>query len=217
LRKFLQPSTTQPEILSFTSGLYIFGYLASIVSSMLLFDASTKFKLRILSPVYVSLLILLVMLGYWLWQKRAWMVVVVALFVFSLSAYDTSFAVAKLHKGGLGYASFQWYDSEAMAYLRKLPKDIRIYTNQPGPVYLYADRPSHVLPDLVDPVTNLPREGYAEGVKALRDDVSSGKAVLALFKFGAEPEDIQAIYIQLSQSLYLAHESRGNKIYSAFP
>ncbi len=221
LKKFLQPSSAQPEILSFTSGLYIFGYLASIISSMLLFDASTKFKLRILSPVYVSLLILLIMFGYWLWQKRVmiWssLVVIIALLVFALSAYDTSIAVAKLHKGGLGYASFQWYDSEAMAYLRELPKDTRIYTNQPGPVYLYADRPSYVLPDLVDPVTDLPREGYAEGVKALRDDVSSGNAVLALFKFGAEPEDIQAIYVQLSQDLYLAHESHGDKIYSAFP
>ncbi|MBI5945495.1 MAG: phospholipid carrier-dependent glycosyltransferase [Chloroflexi bacterium] len=221
LRKFFKPSTPQPEILSFANGLYIFGYFASIVSSMLLFDASTKFKLRILSPIYVALLILLVYFGHWLWQRRAmiWksLVVVFALLVFSLSTYDSSIVVEKLHKGGQGYASFVWYDSEAMAYLRKLPKDIRVYTNQPGPVYLYADRPSHVLPDLVDPVTNLPREGYAEGVSALQGDVSSGNAVLALFKFGSESEDVQSIYLQLSQGLYLAHQSHGDKIYTTFP
>ena len=61
LKKFFQPATDQPEILSFTNALYIFGYLASIVSSMLLFDASTKFKPRILAPVYVALLVLLVL------------------------------------------------------------------------------------------------------------------------------------------------------------
>jgi len=221
LKKFFQPAIEQLEILSFTNGLYIFGYLASIVSSMLLFDASTKFKLRILSPVYVALLILLVLFGHWLWQKRAmlWqgLVVFAAVLIFGLSLYDMAGAVTKLHKGGQGYASFQWYDSQAMDFLSQLPKDIRIYTNQPGPVYLYANRPSYVLPDRVDAVTDLPREGYQEGVAALQKDVLSGKAVLALFKFGSEAEDVQTIYIQLSNGLYLAHVSQGDKIYSAYP
>jgi hypothetical protein len=51
------------EVISFTTGLYIFAYLASIVASMTMFDAATKFKLRILSPVFVGLLILLVAFG----------------------------------------------------------------------------------------------------------------------------------------------------------
>ncbi len=221
LRKFFQPSTERPEVLSFTNGLYIFGYLASIISSMMLFDASTKFKLRILSPVYVALLILLVFLGFWLWQKRTilWrsFVVIAAFFILALSLYDTASVVAKLHKGGQGYASFQWYDSQAMDFLSKLPEGTRIYTNQPGPVYLYTDRPSYVLPDLVDPVTGLPREGYESGVNTLHEDVLSGKAVLALFKFGSEAEDVQTIYIQLSDGLFLAHDTHGDKIYTAFP
>jgi hypothetical protein len=221
VKKFLRPSTEQPEILSFTSGLYIFGYLASIVSSMLLFDASTKFKLRILSPVYVALLILLVFLGYWIWQKRTilWrsFIIIAAIFILVLSIYNMTGVVAKLHKGGQGYASFQWYDSGAMAFLGKLPEGTRIYTNQPGPVYLYTNRPSYVLPDLVDPVTGLPREGYAEGVVALHKDVLSGNAVLALFKFGSEDEDVQSVYIQLANGLNLAHDTHGDKIYTAFP
>jgi hypothetical protein len=221
LKKFFQPAKEHPEILSFTNGLYIFGYMASIISSMMLFDASTKFKLRILSPVYVSLLILLVLFGYWLWQKRAvfWrgLVIVAAIFIIALSIYDTFGVVEKLHKGGQGYASFQWYDSQAMDFISELPKDTRIYTNQPGPVYLYTDRPCYVLPDLIDPVTGLPRENYERGVSALQKDVLSGKAVLALFKFGAEAEDVQTIYIQLSNGLFLAHDTRGDEIYSAHP
>jgi hypothetical protein len=221
LKKFIQPATEQPEILSFTSGLYIFGYMASIVSSMLLFDASTKFKLRILSPVYVALLVLLVLLGNWLWQKRAtfWRILVAIIFILilGLSIFDSYGVVEKLHKGGQGYASFQWYDSLAMVFLRKLPEGTRIYTNQPGPVYLYTGRPSLVLPDLVDPVTDLPREGYAEGVAALQKDVLSGNAALALFKFGSEDENVQSIYSQLANGLYLALNSYGDKIYTAKP
>jgi hypothetical protein len=221
LGKFLRQSTGRPEILGFTSGLYIFGYLASIFSSMLLFDASTKFKLRILSPVYVSLLVLLVVLAHWLWQRRAiiWrgFAVLLVLTVLALSASETYGVVNQLRRGGQGYASFQWAESEAMAYLRRLPEGTRIYTNQPGPVYLYTDRPGFVLPDLVDAVTGLPREHYEEGVKVLRSEVLEGKAVLALFKFGAEAEDVQTIYLNLADGLYLVHQSRGDRIYSAPP
>jgi len=221
LKKFFQPATKPPEILSFTNGLYIFGYLASIISSMMLFDASTKFKLRILSPVYVALLILLVLLGHWVWQKRnilsRGIITLSAIVILALSAYDTSNFVTKLHKGGQGYASFKWYDSEAMDFLSQLPEGTRIYTNQPGPVYLYTNRPSYVLPDLVDAVTGLPRVGYDKGVQALQKDVLSGKAVLALFKFGAEGEDAQSVYLQLADGLYLAHNTHGDKIYTANP
>lgn len=221
LKKFVQPSTERPEILSFTNALYIFGYLASILSSMLLFDASTKFKLRINLPIYVSLLVLLVWFVFWLWQKRAvhWRVLaaVITISILALSVYDMSLAVAQLRKGGQGYASFVWFDSEAMASLRDLPEGIKIYSNQVGPVYLYTDRPGYVLPDLVDPVTGLPRAGYKEGVAALKQNVLSGNAVLALFKFGSESEDVQSIYLQLADGLYLAHDTHGDKIYTAFP
>ena len=221
LKKFLQPSTEIPEILSFTSALYIFGYLASIVSSMLLFDASTKFKLRINAPMYVSLLIMLVFFLHWLWQKRAiyWrgLAATITIFILVFSAYGMFDSVTQLRKGGQGYASFIWFDSEAMAFLRELPESAGIYSNQPGPVYLYTNRSGYVLPDLIDPVTGLPREGYEEGVAALKQDVLSGNSVLALFKFGSESEDVQSIYMQLADGLYLAHDTHGDKIYTAFP
>ena len=55
-----------------------------IFASMSFFDASTKFKPRILAPIYVSLLILLVVLGLWLWKKRREVVMVLVLLIFGL-------------------------------------------------------------------------------------------------------------------------------------
>jgi hypothetical protein len=221
LKKFFQPASELPEVLSFTNGLYIFGYLASIFATMLYFDAATKFKLRILSPVYVSLLLLLVLFLHWAWQNRSvvlrGLIALAVVALVALSAYDTSAFVTKLHKGGQGFASFKWYDSEAMAFLRELPAGTGIYTNQPGPVYLYTGRPAYVLPDRVDGVTGLPREGYIQGVQALHEDVLSGNAALALFKFGAEDEEVQSVYMDLAEGLYLGHNSRGDKIYTEYP
>jgi hypothetical protein len=54
-------------------------------------------------------------------------------------------------------------------------------------------------------------------VAALQEDVLSGEAVLALFKFGSEAEDVQSVYLQLADGLYLAFEARGDKIYTAYP
>jgi len=87
------------EVISFTTGLYIFGYIASIVASMLLFDASTKFKLRILAPVFASLLILLVVFAFWLWKKRREMAILLVLVILGLSIYNQILTVQDLSKG----------------------------------------------------------------------------------------------------------------------
>lgn len=212
---FLRPQqANRPEIISFTNGLYIFGYLASIFASMSFFDASTKFKVRILAPVYVSLLILLVVLGVWLWRKRREVVVVLAVVIFGLMSYGQYMAITELMKGGQGYASFQWYDSKAMAFLRTLPSGIMIYTNEPGAVYLYTGRGTYVLPDRFDPVTAEARPGFERGVAQMQAEIKAGRAVLALFGGGdVSPQDAAI----MSNGLYLAHKSAGDEVYTAAP
>lgn len=228
LKKFIDPAARTPEVLSFIGVLYIFGYLASIISSMTLFDASTKFQLRILAPVYASLLIMLVYFGTWLWQKStttsrfAYYALRITFFTLTLFAFTTSIYVltstlAQLRKGGQGYASFQWFDSEAMDFLSQLPDNTRIYSNEVGAVYLYTGRPGYVLPDLVDPVTGLPRGNTDEGIAALQADVLSGEAALALFDFGSKSDDVQLIYRSLADGLHPAFDAQGDKIYTAFP
>jgi 4-amino-4-deoxy-L-arabinose transferase-like glycosyltransferase len=205
---------TSQEVISFTTGLYIFAYLASIVSSMLMFDAATKFRLRILAPVFVSLLILLVYLGVWLRNKNRPIIVAVTFVFLAFSAYKQVNTINDLSKGGTGYASFQWYDSKTMAYLRELPDDLSIYTDEPGAVYLYTGRGARVLPDHVDSATALPREDFEEDVAQMKQEILDGKAVLVLFDGGEITEEEAAL---LSEGLYLAHKSSGDEIYTAHP
>ncbi len=238
LKKFFQPTSAMPEVLSFTNGLYIFGYLASIVSSMLFFDQATKFKLRILAPVYVSLFVLLIYLGFHVIARAlspkqslsekgiassqrtllamTFSILYLSILFFSIPKTYTSAQALHLG-GGQGLASFKWYDSKAMDFLAELPADTRIYTNQPGAVYLYADHPALVLPDLVDSVTGLPRGNFEEGVSKLQKDVLSGNAVLALFDTGTESAEMQKMYDQISANLYLALQTQGDRIYASKP
>ena len=202
------------EIIPFTTGLLLFSYLASIVAAMTMFDAATKFKLRILSPAFVCLLILLVYLGIWFRNKRRVTVILVTFILLCFAFYKQFITVNQWSKGGLGYASFQWYDSKAMAFLRELPEDVKIYTNEPGAVYLYVGRGTYVLPDRFDSATAQVRAGFEEGVATMQQEINAGQAVLALFDGGDNvPSDTPV----LIEGLHLTHKSTCDEIYSAAP
>ena len=216
LRRFFKPSTSMPEVIGFTNGLYIFGYMASVLFSISLFDASTPLKVRILAPVYLPLLLLLVHAGVWMWNRRqrAGRVIVIGLaaLVFSVSAVGQARTVTSLAGGGTGYASFKWYDSKVMDYLQTLD-GLAIYTNEPGAVYLYTGRGCRVLPQRVDPVTGLAWDNFNEGVENVRNDVRSGGAVLALFDVNTQDPD----YAMLTEGLYPIMKSGGDVVYYAPP
>jgi 4-amino-4-deoxy-L-arabinose transferase-like glycosyltransferase len=207
--------TASPKgIVAFANGLYVFGYLGAIIASMSLFDASTRFRLRILAPAYVALLVLLVVLGVWLWGRRREAAIVLGLIVFGLSAYGQFAAVTELARGPQGYASFKWYDSKAIAFLRRLPPGVMIYTNEPGAVYLYTERGAYVLPDRYDPVTAQARAGFEQGIIEMQSQIKAGKAALALFS-GGQPSAQDAAL--LSNGLYLAEKSAGDEVFTAAP
>jgi MYXO-CTERM domain-containing protein len=213
-RRRASPDPSNGEVLSLLHAIYIFGYLGSIFASVTLFDASTKFRLRILSPVYVALFVLLVAFGAWAWRRRRELVLALGLLVLAGSVYGLTTTMSELMRGGQGYASFRWYDSQAMEFLRSLPREVKIYSNEPGAVYLYTGMPGYVLPDQVDPVTAAARPGFQQGLAQLQADVRSGRAVLALFSGGDAPAEDAA---QLSSGLNLIHKSGGAEIYGAKP
>jgi len=202
------------EVITFTTALYLFAYLASIVASMTMFDAATKFKLRILSPVFVCLLILVVYAGIWLRKRNRGVVIAFTIILLGFSLYEQNNTVAALSKGGIGYASFQWYDSEAMAFLRELPGDVMIFTNQPGAVYLYTGRGAYVLPSGYDSARAEAVPGFEEGVQSMQEEINAGRAVLAIFDHG---DNIAGEVDALSNGLYLAHKSAGDSIYTQQP
>ena len=98
-----------------------------------------------------------------------------------------------------------------MAYLRDLPAEIRIYTNEPGAVYLYVGRGAVVLPDRYDSATTLVRTGFEEGVTTMQAEIKAGKAVLVLFDHG---ENVAEDVPTLTNNLHLAFKSQGDLIYT---
>jgi len=142
------------------------------------------------------------------------LVVIATIIAFAFTIYKQSVTFGQVSKGGLGFASFQWYDSEAMAYLRDTPEDIKIYTNQPAAVYLYVERGAYGLPTRTDSATGLERPGFDQSVQNMRNEINAGEAVLALFDVGsASTDDL----ILMTDGLFVTFKGQEDTIFIGQP
>jgi 4-amino-4-deoxy-L-arabinose transferase-like glycosyltransferase len=205
LPRFFQPEKNpQPEVISFLNGLYIFGYFLSLAATMTFFDPATKFQLRIVSPMLVSLLLLLAFGLKTVSSSGVGRIIVstLAVIIFAMSLMGTNETLVDLRRGGQVYANERWYDAPAIAALRKLPEDVIIHSNQPGVIYLYVGRPGALLP------------GSIGSANELQEQVRAGKAVIVIFKETNLDEATAAYYEALGQRMRI-EKYNGDVIYSA--
>lgn len=206
---FSRPArATRPETLSFTNALYVIAYMSVLVLAMTLFDPATKFQVRILSPTFVSLYLLLMALGVWLWRKKhpIWKPIIIIFVVGLLGMFARGqvITVQDFRKGGDVFAGEKWYASEAIFAIEQLPPDILILTNEPGVVYLYTGRPAGVLPK------------EEPGISETKQSVLDGEAVIVLFRVNRVDEATFNYYYQLGWGLYQTDFSNA-WMFSAFP
>ncbi|MCJ7433659.1 MAG: glycosyltransferase family 39 protein [Anaerolineales bacterium] len=197
MRYFFQPTVApRPSLIPFVNGLYILGYFSSLVITMTVFDPATKFQLRIVAPIFVSFLLLAVFVGAYLARKNIAvksLMVVIALFFFSLFSYAQKQTADELSRGGQLYASYRWYDSTILARVRQLPPDVTIHTNQLEAVYLYTNRACALLPG---------EDSMAETQQRVKD----GKAVIVLFVSRGLDQETIDYYEDLGKGLHAIRE-----------
>lgn len=186
LKYFLKSSQySRPEIIPFTNGLYIFGYLGSLLFSISFFDAATPLIDRILSPIYISLLLMLIVFFKWMWQRANTsgksIIVSLAIFILAISGVAQYRAVLSLQETAQGFASWRWRESIVMESIRNLPEDAIIYTNQPPAVYFWTDRPVNGI------------SWKAENISQMRESILRGDALLAFFPQDVSTESSQEI------------------------
>jgi 4-amino-4-deoxy-L-arabinose transferase-like glycosyltransferase len=135
--------------ISLLHGLYTVLYALVIVASKTWLDADIGLSDRILSPMLVSMLILLVAGLSFLWNnygKARPFVILVALGLMVYYSAGTFVSVQGFHQTGLGIARRGWSRSDVIQSLRSYP-DIPMYTNSNSSLYLWSDRPGYGIPD----------------------------------------------------------------------
>ena len=203
-RRLLRPAegaAVQP--IALMNALYAFGYFLALAATMTFFDPATKFQLRILAPIFVSLLLLLAY-GIAALADRGGRrtALAVGVLILAVSAFGQGSSLAELRRGGQIYANERWFAAPAIAALRQLPPQVEIHTNQPGVIYLYAGRPGALLP-----------EGQP-GISQLQAQVREGQAVIAIFKTPGLDPQTAAYYTALGEGL-ASHKYNGDVIYTA--
>jgi 4-amino-4-deoxy-L-arabinose transferase-like glycosyltransferase len=144
----------EADLLSRLLGVFAVMYPAGIVVSMLAFDDLVQLDTRILSPTFVSLLILFsagaprALSRVW---RAAWLRAPVVLGIVGLAAgYAIRFGVlaSTIHADGVMYSNAGWITSPTMEWVRTLPSDATVFSNAPDAVYMLAGLSAYEIPNV---------------------------------------------------------------------
>ena len=130
-------------------GIYIVLYGIVIIVSKTWLDADIGLSDRLLSPMLVSMIILLAAGLCYLWnnyRRTRPFVLLVGLGLIAYYAVGTFMSVQTFHDGGIGIARRGWQRSEVIQSLRSYASD-PIYSNSNSSLYLWSDRAGYGIPD----------------------------------------------------------------------
>jgi 4-amino-4-deoxy-L-arabinose transferase-like glycosyltransferase len=162
-------------------------YLAFLVFSISFIDANTPLDARILSPLYLSgIVLVLYLVDEFLARfpkspilKTA--MIFAAVFVFASNAWTGSALVLQGYDQGIGFNSLAWSRSGILAEVEKLPRDVVIYTNAPEAVYFFFDRAALSIPRKFESVRQQPNPNYLTDLAEMRSVIEDERGVVLYF------------------------------------
>jgi hypothetical protein len=202
--------------------LYILSYVVVLLLTSTFLQADLFLdSLRILLPIHVFTIILVVNLGYRLYESlepgvqkvaaNALCVVISVCFLVWMNQWAHS-----TREDGQGYASSTYTNSEMLRTISGLPKDARIYSNLPWPIGIYTDRIWEQLPAKIDTATFGEDKEYRTLMEDLARTMRERDVYLAYFKEGDDWFDFPSVNdIQSFVPLRAVAEIQDGTIYAA--
>lgn len=161
-------------------------YAVVVMLTALFLDASTIFDSRLLSPVFVSLVVAVACVM----RARA---VLVAMAVMTFAG--GSLWLAREHPDVLEYAG-PWQESPVLSAARRLPANQVIYSNAPDALWAVNGRSVSTVPEKVNFVTDRANARFARQMDEMVDTLESRQGVVVYVRrsgreFAASEEDLQ--------------------------
>lgn len=191
VRRRQHPTQSDSQLASFPVliwllALFIVIYSLFLVISISFFDANTMLDNRILSPIFVSLLII----SIFILAKRIshnkttswkWIGAGIAVLYISVCAMISMPLLRSYHVQGIGFSTLAWKRSPLIEEVRSLPAQIAIYSNAPDAVGLVAERPAARLPRVFEQSAQQFNPEFDTEMLALGESMSKGEAVIVYF------------------------------------
>jgi 4-amino-4-deoxy-L-arabinose transferase-like glycosyltransferase len=163
-------------------------YLGFLLFSVSFVDAHTPLDYRILSPLYITLVLWVASLALrWIFHDknplgaRMMMAILLAGFIGSHIGRSAIWARAT-SKEGIGFGAKVWRDSPTLAWIKALPPNTLLYSNAPDLIDFRTSRFAKPVPKLMDPITRKPEKTYVPYLKGLRDDLTARGGYIVWFK-----------------------------------
>ena len=128
---------------------WVLWYIPTLIVAITLVAPQVWMHLRILSPAFLGLLLLVGVAAWGLLARRWWgALLLLVLFVQVMrvnKAYDSFFLVYKWHRQGALLRSATYQKAEIWSLLRALPPEVTFYSSKWRETYYYTDRPAYAL------------------------------------------------------------------------
>jgi hypothetical protein len=158
-------------------------YLLFVNTSIWLSDMQTPLDHRILSPLYIMLLIYLAAVISR--SRTRYLLLLKGLTVYLLllnGIRDISF-IKSARANGLGFASVEWQHNELLEYVAKQAKQRSIYSNAPDAISLLTGVDSvQWIPFKKNMYTRTTNSGFYSQMEQIAEDMLSSNAAIVIFR-----------------------------------
>ncbi len=166
--------------------LFVVGYLLFLFISLSFFDASTPVDVRLVSPIFVILIVGGFSVIWTLAQSLKkpmlwWFFLLFIILSISMKTPDAIRSAESIQKNGLGYTSIQWQEFETITFVESLAKDVKIYSNGPDVLGFLTENQSLSVPKKKSPTTLRVNTNYTAEIGAMCKDIMEDRAILVYF------------------------------------
>lgn len=151
---------------------FILIYLAFLIIAISFFDASTPLDDRLLSPIFVSLVVVMLYGTKVIFSSKERFfkqVVAVSLLILAGSYFARSgIWMNQNYSSAHGYADSMWKTSQIVKKIEKMPASIYIYSNLPDAVYISTGRTAYWIPEKSDPTSHIANPRYSAEMDVMK-------------------------------------------------
>ncbi len=151
---------------------FMLGYMAFLFLSVSFVDFHTLPDIRIMSPFFVVLLLMLSL------TRSKFLPLT---FLLSYSAFAVNF-VKNVRLKGDGLNSPYWANLKILEEVRKLPKGAYVYSNVPEILYLHAEIYASLLPKVFNPNSNVENKNLTEELWKMADKIRRREGFLVIIR-----------------------------------
>jgi hypothetical protein len=207
----------QALLLAFLFLLFSGIYFVQLIVSLSFFDASTRIDDRILSPLFISIWMLTILLTQAGKRDRVRIGFAIGLFLLVFIGllpknWERIWSISQESRTvGYGFSARYWQESDMIEWVRSKPNETIIITNQAMAVRYLTDRATIQVPERWDPVKDVERETYPSEINEILSLLKRPNSFLILFKRKdfSQPEDRDWL-----EGLHVVYESGEGEIFA---